>query len=259
MVNPISKLTREYQTFGFRFLAEGIQAEFRKKGSVTVPTKRFGSITFRRSEDDLAILRAVLEYGEYDTARIPHAEDRLRRAYQEMLDAGKTPVIVDAGANIGAATIWFAAHYPRATVVAIEPEPGNVEILRKNIGHFKNVIVLDGAIGANGGYVTINSRTASVAGRTERADDGIKIYTVQDAVDAVPNGALFIAKIDIEGFEKDLFSTNIDWIDQASAVMLEPHDWMLPGEKSSHSFQKALGDKGFDIFVQGENLFYVRP
>ena len=79
-----------------------------------------------------------------------------------------------------------------------------------------------------------------------------------DAFAKVANGVPFIVKIDIEGFESDLFSTNVGWLDDVYMVIIEPHDWMLPGMKSSRSFQVAMGQHDFDIFVLGENLIYVR-
>ena len=32
-------------------------------------------------------------------------------------------VIIDAGAHVGHATAWFSARFPRATIIAIEPDP----------------------------------------------------------------------------------------------------------------------------------------
>src|SRR5262245_39041058 len=37
--------------------------------------------------------------------------------------------IVDAGAHCGAASAFFAAHYPEAQIVAIEPDQSNFEML----------------------------------------------------------------------------------------------------------------------------------
>ena len=41
-------------------------------------------------------------------------------------------------------------------------------------------------------------------------------------------------------------------------VFIEPHDWLMPGEGSSRSFQAAFGQRDFEIFVSGENIIYVR-
>jgi hypothetical protein len=50
--------------------------------------------------------------------------------------------------------------------------------------------------------------------------------------DATP----FIVKIDIEGFEDDLFSRNTDWVDLFPVLIIELHDWMLPGARVTQKF-----------------------
>jgi hypothetical protein len=74
----------------------------------------------------------------------------------------------------------------------------------------------------------------------------------------VPNAQVFIVKIDIEGFEADLFSANLDWLDLADVVIIEPHDWMLPGQGSSRTLQVAMAARPFEVLLSGENLIYVR-
>src|SRR6476646_2763490 len=41
--------------------------------------------------------------------------------------------IIDAGAHIGLASRWFASQFPDATIIALELEPTNVQILRKTV------------------------------------------------------------------------------------------------------------------------------
>ena len=38
--------------------------------------------------------------------------------------------IIDGGANIGLTSVFFANRYPKAEIVAVEPEEGNFEMLR---------------------------------------------------------------------------------------------------------------------------------
>ena len=42
-------------------------------------------------------------------------------------------VLVDLGANIGMASVWYSRRYGIDRVVAVEPVPANVAILRKNL------------------------------------------------------------------------------------------------------------------------------
>ncbi|HEY7772510.1 MAG TPA: FkbM family methyltransferase, partial [Marinagarivorans sp.] len=60
------------------------------------------------------------------------------REYQ--FKVSKQPkVIVDAGANIGLAAIYFANQYPNAKIIAIEPEKGNFDQLTANTKPYPNI------------------------------------------------------------------------------------------------------------------------
>ena len=69
---------------------------------------------------------------------------------------------------------------------------------------------------------------------------------------------LFIVKIDNEGFESDVFAGDATWLSDAALVYLEPHNWMLPGQKTSRNFQREMANHDFEIFIKGENLIHVR-
>jgi hypothetical protein len=95
--------------------------------------------------------------------------------------------------------------------------------------------------------------------RTSRSNTGVRVLTVDDALAMVPNGVLLIVKIDIEGFEQELFSENTEWIDRTTMIIIEPHDWLMPGGRTSRTLQKAMGWRDFDMILDGENIVYVRP
>ena len=167
-------------------------------------------------------------------------------------------MIIDAGANIGAASLWFRRLYPDAAIVAIEPDPDNLAILRKNIADDPLTHVVDAAIGSKPGHVDLEKTNAGWGTMTHRSNDGVPIVTVSTLTKMIDEASLFIVKVDIEGFESDLFADNLGWLDDAHVVMIEPHDWMLPGQRSSGTFQQALAKHPFEIFIRGENLIYVR-
>lgn len=223
---------------------------------VTVPG--IGAVHVRVGESDVAAVRQVFGEADYDLGAGSPVTARIRARCRAILDAGQVPVIVDAGANIGAASLWFRGAYPEATIVAIEPEPGNGAILHRNLDGRANMVVLDAAIGAEPGFVAIENAQSGWGARTQRSDQGVPVVTVAQAIAAVPGGVPLIVKVDIEGFENELFTRNLDWIADAYVVIIEPHDWMLPGQHSSRSFQKAMAAHDFELFLSGENLIYVR-
>lgn len=230
-----------------------------RKDRIARVNARGVAIHVRAGDSDVAAVRQVFARNEYNIGLKPLA-GRVDARYREILAAGQVPVVIDAGANIGAATLWFKRKYPQAAVVAIEPDPGNAALLRRNVAGLDQVRVMEAAIGARAGFVSLMSGDGdkSWAVQTQRAETGVPIVTIQDALAQVPDGAPFIAKIDIEGFEKDLFSENIDWIDDMAEVVIEPHDWMLPGQYSSAAFQQAFGARRFEMLHRGENILYIR-
>ena len=54
--------------------------------------------------------------------------------------------IVDAGANAGYATIYFASLFPNAEIIAIEPELENFKLLTKNTKRMAQVKTFMGAL-----------------------------------------------------------------------------------------------------------------
>lgn len=69
----------------------------------------------------------------------------VRKEYR--LRLARTPsTIVDAGANIGCASIFFAHEYPDARIIAIEPDTDNYEILAENVRPYRNISVVHAAL-----------------------------------------------------------------------------------------------------------------
>ena len=237
-------------------LADVRRVSWREDGLLTMAT-RYGPMHLRPKDTDMLVIRQVFIDGEYDFEKFRQM-DKIKSAYARILAAGKTPVIVDAGANIGAASLWFGARFPEATFIAVEPDPGNAAVARLNLASLRSARVVEAAIGGSAGVVQLETfENQGWGARTQRSDTGIAVVTINDLVADVPNGELLIAKIDIEGFEADLFSANTEWIDQAAAIIIEPHDWLFPDGGTSQSLQTALVGKGRELLISGENLVFV--
>lgn len=248
---------RDFMFGGTRFFMGGVASKFSRAPTVDVQLPSGGVAAIRPKDSDFATLRQVFRDKNY-AIDLPPMWKRVEDAYARILAAGEVPVIVDAGANIGAATIWFQQTFPKAMVLAIEPDPENAALLRKNLDRIDRTKVFEAAVGSQPGFVSVASADSSWAVTTERAEQGCPIVTIPEAVASVDRGRLFIAKIDIEGFESDLFSAGTEWLDDAAVVYIEPHDWMNPGTGSSRSFQKEMGVRPFEMLLSGENLVYVR-
>lgn len=212
---------------------------------------------FRSSVADRTVCKEIF-------FRRVYATDHLHRA-QEIVDfyrACPDPIIVDAGANIGASVVWFALTYPKAKILAIEPDVSNYQLLKSNSMSFPAVVPLNAAIAATGGTLYLDVDPALGACGYHTAEQPTEhSYAVEamtlEQVMAKSSGTPFILKIDIEGAESDLFSRHSEELNRFPLVIIELHDWMLPGESNSRNFLKWHVEMQRDFVYSGENVFSI--
>lgn len=170
--------------------------------------------------------------------------------------------IIDAGANTGYAAVYLASRYPEATVIAVEPDAGNYELLAHHAERHANIVPVQAALWTHDGTVDLAD-----AGRGDwgfAVADAIVDVEAASAVEveAITVGSLMerhemdrihLFKLDIEGGERAIFRDADAWIDAVDAIVLELHDRMLPGcteafEAATRSFPTSV-QRGDDTFV----------
>jgi FkbM family methyltransferase len=169
----------------------------------------------------------------------------------------RTPLIIDAGANIGTSCVYFSTMYPKSFVKAIEPERNNCNLLRWNCRN-RHIQVHEAALGSKSGKLFLQDPGMSSWGFRvgEDGNYAVDVITVGQLLDNCAEGSVpFILKIDIEGGEQSLFEADCSWLALFPLVVIELHDWMLPGRGSSNNFIRQLGKHNFDLLHRGENLF----
>ena len=72
----------------------------------------------------------------YHTLNYLIREIFVNEEYQFKNTNGK-PVIIDCGANIGMSVLYFKRCHPKATIIAIEPNPTTYSLLDKNVKSFE--------------------------------------------------------------------------------------------------------------------------
>jgi FkbM family methyltransferase len=244
---------RDVHRFGIavllRHIASGRTFAIRVRG--------FGTVHMRRDNLDLDLARIVLVDGAYDYPWPLAAAQRLRNRYESTIAAGQKPVIVNAGGYIGFSALWFARQWPKAEIISIEPDPGNLQLLHRNLAGRPRQTIIEAAVGSAAGRAALSADSEGCAVQTKRSNDGVDIVTIDDAVARVSDGEPFICNIDIEGFEKDLFAANTDWIDRFALVIIEPHDWRDPGAMISRNFQREMAARPFEIYPRRDALYYL--
>jgi FkbM family methyltransferase len=251
-------------------LSQGLQLFLRIERELPTRSERvrryaapgYPPILLRDSVGDHAVFWQCLVQCHYDFFGFPQCQ-RLLRAYEGAVDAGVWPLIIDAGANIGLATVWFAQRFPRARVLAVEPDAENFRLLKMNTAAFGDrVTPVHGGIWHERAQLSImNPESGSAAFRVSTASGaptGIAAYTVDDLCSMVGVDAPLIVKLDIEGSQASLFSANTGWVERTHLVCLELDDWLMPWEGSSRSFFSCLSRHAFDYLLHGEAIFCFR-
>ena len=219
----------------------------------------FFSINSRGNIDSVTANQIYLnnEYCINDLLR----NNEIYHTYRKILSNNKIPLIIDCGGNIGLSSKFFATEYSGSKVICVEPEKSNFEMAINNCKELDNIKFLNCAVGSSPGYVNIsNPKDNSNAFKVEYIDgaDGIPVMTINQLINENPNSELFIIKIDIEGFEENLFSQNLEWIDKCPVMFVELHDWMSPKSMISKNFIKAIGDKDRDFISRNETIISLK-
>lgn len=221
------------------------------------------AMQLRSNSTDWRVFKQIFVEEDYNLGRLSRAQQL--QDWYERTERAERPLILDIGANIGLASVYFRQRYPAAQVVAVEPDRENFDCLHRNVGNDSAVATMEGGIGCSAGHLSIVDRDADKdAVRTSRTlTEGaplVRAIAVDEILERYSRSAgfvPFIAKIDIEGFEEDLFSAHTSWVEQFPLLIIELHDWMLPGQATSRNFLKVIADTGRDFVHIGENIFSI--
>lgn len=222
---------------------------------------RYRYLKFRPKTSDRNVIFDIFFREDYSLRSFKRYND-VQQRYNEIIKNGANPLILDAGANIGASSVWFASEYQNSKIVTIEPEYKNYELLKVNTSGL-DIVNYNAAIGSEIGYVSISNEFNADpwAYQTKINSSGnIAVKTINDivAIFEQNNCIPFIVKIDIEGFESELFEQNTEWMDKFYVIIIELHDWMLPASGSSKNFLNSISGKRRDFLHKGENIISIQ-
>jgi FkbM family methyltransferase len=217
---------------------------------------------YRSGSTDAIGVKQVFEERCYDLTWSPRFSE-LRRLINERLKRGLRPLIIDCGANIGAATLFFAMNYRGVPVAAIEPHAENYRLLCENTKGL-DVRTFHAAIAGRAGQVRVMDGLGGFDSfRTEFTTDGgrevVPAMTIADIIALYGEGYYpLIVKVDIEGAEKELFATATEWVDPTPVIIAELHDWMLPKSGVTAPFLRTIAPLDRDFLLRGENVISIR-
>ena len=236
-----------------------------------LPTEQLSSVRYRgstvvmkhrRSPADLAVIQQCFAEDQYDMPTGAQGKF-LDQVYNDILKTGRKPLIIDCGANIGTSVRRFLCRYPGAHVVAVEPAPDNFEYLKHNTAGLDVDLRLAG-IAAEDSVANLSHLDSGGWGyRTTDIGTGtsVKMIGLRTLLQSKPSSEYtpFLLKIDIEGAENHLFDGNWEDFNRFPMIVMETHDWMLPGEGTSLGFFRFHAATGREFCVKGENVGSILP
>lgn len=214
----------------------------REDVSVSVPDIRY-PLTMRPRTSDRFVFEQIFLDHEYD------------------LPSNFLPqFIIDAGANVGYASIYFANRYPDAAILAIEPDATNFQRLAENTSTYPNIVPLQAALWSSSESLVVNNDCESWACRVEQANgsdrDIVPGITIAELLKRCRWSGIDILKMDIEGAEREVFASNYDsWLGLTRILLIELHDRIRPG--CSSAVLQAAGESRFHRANRGEYTLFV--
>jgi FkbM family methyltransferase len=206
----------------------------------------------RPVDSDLFVLSQIFGWEEYkiDGARLA----RLREVASGWRRVGCTPVIVDAGANVGYSALYFARLFPDARILAVEPDPESFAVLTRHARGAANVTPIHAALWSHNQGLRLRTSDAGSWSTYAAEGSGTPSIRLDDLMASIPNARPLVIKLDIEGAEREVVESCPDIFAEAKCVLVEPHDFMRPQAACLSPLYRVAARKEFDTILSGENL-----
>jgi FkbM family methyltransferase len=163
------------------------------------------------------------------------------------------PYIIDAGANIGLAVIYFKQHFPASRIVAIEADPVVFSILRQNVSAagYEGIELVNKALWTSEAGIDFFQEGAD-AGRIPRTEDagiGPKIRVPTVRLSSFLRTRVDFLKVDIEGAEIDVLSESAPLLRNVEHLFVEYHSFEQEVQRLD-TLLALLREQGFRVYVQ---------
>lgn len=171
--------------------------------------------------------------------------------------------IIDAGANIGLASIYFKNRYPSSQIMAIEPDESNYRQLVKNVSCYEGIVTKEAGLWNKGGVkLDLKDRYGygewGMVAEETNSTDGVMTVTIPEIMKEMNVNIIDLLKIDIETAERELFSANYqEWLPKIRVIIIEIHDKLAKG--CGMNFFRAVSKEleDFRYFQIGENTVII--
>ena len=136
---------------------------------------------------------------------------------------GENPLILDVGANLGSSVAFYRRLFPKARVIAFEPDPETFQRLRRRHGRAPNVTLLNCGVGAMPGRLTLKRNTHSSTNSFLEVDESsswvrdtpgfrkinsveVDVVTLDNIAHSLSLDYIDFVKSDTQGFEPEVLA-----------------------------------------------------
>lgn len=165
--------------------------------------------TLRPHAGDLSILYEIFWQHAYDLPQ---------------LQGGAFRTVVDVGANVGLAALFFLEKFPVARLICVEPEPANFQLLQRNL-RGTCAVALQAALAATDGTVKMDSGPAAYNAKVSAETGTIEVEAIAmpTLLQSQQLAWVDLLKIDIEDYEQQVFAGPTGWLGQVGVLLIEIH------------------------------------
>ncbi len=219
---------------------------------------------FRIKTHQEKVLGYKIEYDNFNSFFAMFSEIFLHEIYAFDKKV-KNPVIVDCGANIGLATIYFKYKFPDAKVLCFEPDKETFQLLKKNIedNQLKDIELHNVALSDKKEQLKFFSFNDFKGGPGNTIDpqfvnfNNVKEYIIPaEPLSSFKLDKIDILKIDVEGAERriiqDLSKNNM--LDKVDIIHLEYHYNFDTKENRLSEILAHLENSRFHFLINPDTL-----
>jgi FkbM family methyltransferase len=175
----------------------------------------------------------------------------VNRAYEVRVKDGVLPCLVDAGANIGLAALFWKWRYGRFRYLGFEPDPKVAACCRENlrVWEIEGEIIEAAVAGADGRmrFQADGADGGRLTRENEPATGGLPLVEIKRLSPLLP-AEIDLLKIDIEGAEGEVLQEIAPCLAQVRALFVEWHS--QPGRAGLGAAMAQLEAAGFDCYLQ---------
>ena len=222
MIGAYRRARRKLHAIGRRIFESPERAAWRRAWHRAEVTRRF-------TPGDIRMMDYDIRYADL-LSFCPQWEDIFVKRTLAFTSASSAPRILDCGANVGLASLFFVRLYPHARISAFEADPALFDVLNTNLR-------ANGAFGVETRHAALWTSTGTVSFRCEGSDSGM-IGSLPGAIegastivpslrlrDVLDQGPVDLLKLDIEGAEGAVLADCEPVLSRVAAIVMDLHEF----------------------------------